>query len=69
VVGLTVNAPLVASVPVQPPLAAQDVAFVLDHARVEPLPAAIVVGFAVRATLGAATGETTVTVAVALLVG
>lgn len=41
----------------------------LDHVRVELLPAAIVVGFAMRATVGAAIGEVTATVAVALLVG
>ena len=59
--------PLVASVPVQPPLAAQEVAFVLDQARVELLPDAIVVGSAAKLVM-AGTGETGFTVMVAVLV-
>jgi hypothetical protein len=42
-----------ASVPVQPPLAVQEVAFVLDQVRVELLPEAIVVGLAVSVAVGA----------------
>ena len=53
--------PLVASVPVQPPEAVQEVALVLDHVRVDLPPEAIVVGFAVKVTVGA--DELTVTVA------
>lgn len=56
--------PLVASVPVQPPLAVQEVALVLDHVRVELLPDAMVVGLADRVTVGAGTAVT-VTVALA----
>ena len=52
-VGLTVNVPLVASVPVQPPLAAQDVAFVLDQLRFELAPEATVVGLADKVAVGA----------------
>jgi len=50
--GVTANVPLVASVPVHPPLAVHEVAFVLDHVNVELLPADIVVGFAVSVTVG-----------------
>lgn len=68
-VGLTLCVPVVASAPVHPLLAVQEVALVLDQVKVELLPDVIVVGFPVRATVGATTEETTVTVAVALLVG
>jgi hypothetical protein len=51
--GLTLNVPAEASVPVQPPLAVQEVAFVLDQVNVELLPAAIDVGLADRVTVGA----------------
>ena len=59
-VGLTLCVPLVTSAPVQPPLAVQEVAFVLDQVRVEVLPEAIVVGLAESVTVGAGA---TVTVA------
>lgn len=44
--------PLVASAPVQPPEAAQDVAFVEDHVRVDVAPLWSVVGVAVNETAG-----------------
>jgi hypothetical protein len=53
--------PLVASVPVQPPDAVQEVALVLDQVSIELAPEAIVVGFAVKVAVGA--GEVTVMVA------
>jgi hypothetical protein len=52
-VGETVAVPLVAFAPVQPPLAVQEVAFVLDHVSVELLPDAIVAGLADKVTAGA----------------
>ena len=56
--------PLVAFAPVHAPEAVQLVALVLDHVRVEALPAVTVVGLAVRATVGAGVGAgVTVTVA------
>ena len=54
--------PLVALVPLQPPEAAQEVAMVEFHVRVEPAPRTTVVGFAVSVTVAAGT---TFTVAVA----
>ena len=56
--------PLVLFVPLQPPEAVHDVAFVELHVSVEAAPLAIEVGFAVSVTVGAGT---TVTVAVATL--
>ena len=53
--------PLVASLPLQPPEALQDVAFLDDQDSVELLPLATVLGLAVKLTVGA--GEVTVTVA------
>jgi hypothetical protein len=53
--------PLVASLPVHPPEAVQEVAFVDDQDRVELLPLAMVLGPALKVTVGAA--EVTVTVA------
>ena len=53
--------PLVASLPLQPPEAVQEVAFVDDQDRVELLPLAMVLGLALKLTVGA--GEVTVTVA------
>jgi hypothetical protein len=53
--------PLVASLPLQPPEAVQDVAFLDDQDRVELLPLAMVLGLALKLTVGA--GELTVTVA------
>jgi hypothetical protein len=47
-VGLTLLVPVVASMPVQPPLVVQDVAPALDHVNVEVPPAVIVVGFATK---------------------
>jgi len=61
-VGETPSVPLVPSAPVQPPLAVHEVALVLDQVSVELAPEAIVVGFAVSVTVGAAT-PVTVTVA------
>ena len=59
--------PLTTSEPFQPPLAVQDVALVLDHASVELAPAATVIGFAVRVTVGAELAAS-VTVALAVLI-
>jgi hypothetical protein len=53
--------PLVASDPLQPPVAAQEVAFVDDQVKVDALPLATVVGVGDKMTVGA--GEFTVTVA------
>ncbi len=53
--------PLVASLPLHPPEAVQEVAWVDDQERVELLPLATVLGLAPRLTVGA--GEVTVTVA------
>lgn len=56
--------PLVASVPVQAPLAVHEVEFVLDQVSVDAPPAATVVGFAVRVTVGVPAASTvTVTLA------
>ena len=52
--------PLIASVPLQPPDAAQEVAFVEDQVRVEAAPLATVVGLADRVTVGAAAFTVTV---------
>ena len=54
--------PLMASVPLQPPEAAQEVELVEDQVNVEAAPLARVVGLAVNVTVGAA--AVTVTVAV-----
>ena len=64
-VGVTPSAPLIASAPVQPPLAVQDVAFVLDQVRVELPPEEMVVGLADSVTVGAAGFTVTVAVWVA----
>ena len=56
--------PLVALVPLQPPVAVHEVALVELHVSVEAAPLATEVGFAVSVTVGAGT---TVTVAVATL--
>jgi hypothetical protein len=63
---LAVNAavlaePVVDSAPLQPPDAVQEVALVDDHANADLAPLAIVVGEAVKVTVGAA--AVTVTVA------
>jgi hypothetical protein len=54
--------PLVASEPLQPPEAVQDVAFVEDHVKVDAPPLATELGEALSATVGAA--AVTLTVAV-----
>ena len=56
--------PLVALVPLQPPVAVHEVALVELQVNVEAVPLATEVGFAVSVTVGAGT---TVTVAVATL--
>ena len=53
--------PLAGSAPLQPPVAAQEVALLEDHVKVEAAPLATVLGLAVRVTVGA--GVVTVTVA------
>ena len=63
--GVTPSVPLIASAPVQPPLAVQDVAFVLDQVRVELPPEEMVVGLADSVTVGAAGFTVTVAVWVA----
>jgi hypothetical protein len=60
VAGVTLSVPLMASAPVQPPLAVQDVAFVLDQVRVELPPEETVVGLADSVTVGAGTTVTVV---------
>jgi hypothetical protein len=62
-VGETLSVPLVASVPVQPPLAVQELALVLDQVSNEEPPEEIVVGFAEMVAVGVAPA---VTVTVAL---
>ena len=64
-VGVTPSVPLIASAPVQPPLAVQEVAFVLDQVRVELPPEEMVVGLADSVTVGAAGFTVTVAVWVA----
>ena len=56
--------PLVTSVPVQPPLAVQAVALVLDQVSIEEPPESMVVGLADNATVGVGPEIFTVTVAV-----
>ncbi|HUN62143.1 MAG TPA: hypothetical protein VMU53_09140 [Candidatus Sulfotelmatobacter sp.] len=63
--GVTPFVPLVASVPLQPPLAVHVVAFVVDHCNVDVFPALIVAGFALSVTVGAAATAANVSVAVA----
>ena len=58
--------PLVALAPLQPPVAAQEVALVDDHVSVEAAPLATVLGLADRVTAGAAWVTDTVTDCVAL---
>jgi hypothetical protein len=58
-VGETLCVPLVARAPLQPPLAVQLAASVLDHVRVLVCPEAMDVGLAARVTVG---GGATVTV-------
>jgi hypothetical protein len=54
--GATLVVPLVANVPLHPPLAAQDVAFVLDQLRFELSPDGMLLGLAVSNTVGAGPG-------------
>jgi hypothetical protein len=58
--------PLTARLPLQPPLAVQDVALVADHVSVELLPEAIDEGLACKLTVGAAADAVTVAVCDAL---
>ncbi len=53
--------PLLGSLPLQPPEAVQEVAFVVDQLKVELLPLTMELGLAARLTVGA--GDVTVTVA------
>jgi hypothetical protein len=63
--GVTLCVPLGAVLLVQLPVAAQDVALVVDQASVEAEPALTVEGLAVSVTVGG-TGCVTVTVAIAV---
>ena len=65
-VGVTVSVPLVAWVPLQAPLAVQDVAFVEDQVSVALCPSVIDVGLIERVTVGAAALTVNVADAVAL---
>jgi hypothetical protein len=56
VVGATLVLPLLACVPLQAPLAAHDVALVLDHVNVALPPTAILDGVATNETVGTAGG-------------
>ncbi len=58
--GATLSVPLVVSVPVQPPLPAQDAAFLLVHFNVVDVPAGMVVAEAVKLTVGAGAAASTV---------
>jgi hypothetical protein len=60
--GKTLSVPLAATAPVQPPLAVQAAALVLDQIRVEERPETIAVGLAEMVVVGAGR---TVTVALA----
>jgi len=61
-VGETASVPLVALVPVQPPVAVHDVALVEDHVSLELPPAVMPVGLADRLTVGVGVAAATVTV-------
>ncbi len=63
-VGLTTNELLVALAPLQPLLAVQLVALVLDQVRVVDEPLVIVVGEAEKVTTGAGVEEVSVTLTV-----
>ena len=65
-VGVTVSVPLVGCVPLQAPLAVQDVAFVEDQVSVALCPSVIDVGLIERVTVGAAALTVNVADAVAL---
>ena len=60
-VGDTARVPLVASVPVQPPPAVQEVALVEDHVSVALWPEVMLVGFADNDAVGAGGGAVAVT--------
>jgi hypothetical protein len=55
-VGVSAWEPVVASLPLQPPLAAQETAWVLDHVSVADWPAVIEVGLTDRVTVGVGGG-------------
>jgi hypothetical protein len=55
--------PLVAWLPLHPPEATQDVAFVVDQLKVDALPLVMELGLAARLTVGAGAGDVTETVA------
>ena len=59
-VGFSLSVPLVACVPLQAPLAVQEVALVDDHVKVALCPAPMVVGATAMVTVGA--GEDVVVV-------
>lgn len=63
-VGVTLWVPLVALLPVQPPLAVQEVALVEDQVRVALWPETMLVGEAEKETVGAAALTLTVTLRV-----
>jgi hypothetical protein len=67
VAGETFSVPLVASEPVQPPLAVQEVASALDQVSVEEPPGTIVAGLAERVAVGGGGVTVTVTLAGALV--
>ncbi len=60
--GETTLVPVRASVPVQPPLAVQEDAFVLDQVRVDEEPTVMELELAVRLTVGAGVGAAASTV-------
>ncbi len=61
-VGETLCVPLVASVPLQPPLAEHELAFVVDQVSVDDPPDEIVVGLAFNVTVGGGGGADDLTV-------
>ena len=54
--GVTAWVPVTASLPLQPPLAVQETAWVLDHVSVADWPAVIEVGLTDRVTVGVGAG-------------
>ncbi len=57
VLGVMANVPASALVPVHPPLAVQEVEFLLDQLKIEEPPAVTVAGSASRVTVGAGVGD------------
>jgi hypothetical protein len=57
--GDTARVPLVAFVPVQPPLAVHEMASVEDHVTVEVLPEVMLAGLAANVTVGFRNGPAT----------